>query len=82
MTNQQTQCVIERRKAVRFGNDSCIRQHSLGVFLFLFPFFLTGPENGAVEYSTSDTTRGSPAPYAPPGVRRVGWKRESRSGTA
>lgn len=30
------------------GNDSCIRQHSLDVF-FLFPFFPTGPENGAVD---------------------------------
>lgn len=43
MTNQQTQCVLERREAVRFGNDSCIRQHSLGVF-FLFTFFPTGPD--------------------------------------
>lgn len=49
MTNQQTQCVIERREAVRFGNDSCIRQHSLGVFFFLFVFFRTEPENGAVD---------------------------------
>lgn len=31
------------------GNDSCIRQHSLGVFFFLFPFFPTGPENGTVD---------------------------------
>lgn len=31
------------------GNDSCIRQHSLDVFFFLFPFFPTGPENGAVD---------------------------------
>lgn len=80
MTNQQTQCVIERREAVRIGNDSCIRQHSLGVFFFLY-FLPHRARKWRGRYSTSDTTRGSPAPCAPLGVRRVGGK-ESRSGTA
>lgn len=31
------------------GNDSCIQQRSLRVFLFLFTFFLTGSENGLVD---------------------------------
>lgn len=30
------------------GNDSCIQQHSLGVF-FPFTFFLTVPDNGLID---------------------------------
>lgn len=49
MTNQQTQCVIERSEAVRLATNHASGSTRSGSPSFFSLFFHTGPENGAVD---------------------------------
>lgn len=49
MTNQQTQCVIERREAVRLATTHASGSTRSGSSSFFSLFFPTGPENGTVD---------------------------------